>query len=73
MPYAPEAAPSGSAQIAANQGNEETNNGKIHQSLSEEKKKVHFKGRGKGIGAVPKGRNPGPGWTGSGFDVDSRT
>ncbi|KAF8380376.1 hypothetical protein HHK36_027861 [Tetracentron sinense] len=38
------------------------------------KKKSLIQGRGKGIGAVPKGRgSPGPGWTGSGFDVDGRT
>ncbi|KAL5567772.1 hypothetical protein UlMin_024347 [Ulmus minor] len=35
------------------------------------KKKGQFHGRGKGIGAVPKGRgSQAPGWTGSGFDVD---
>ena len=33
------------------------------------KKKSQFQGRGKGIGAVPKGRAPpAPGWTGAGFD-----
>ncbi|XWS61077.1 hypothetical protein CRYUN_Cryun07bG0094900 [Craigia yunnanensis] len=38
------------------------------------KKKSHFQGRGKGIGAVPKGRgSAAPGWTGAGFDVDART
>ncbi|XP_022765565.1 uncharacterized protein LOC111310399 [Durio zibethinus] len=38
------------------------------------KKKSHFPGRGKGIGAVPKGRgSAAPGWTGAGFDVDART
>lgn len=38
------------------------------------KKKSQFHGRGKGIGAVPKGRgSPAPGWTGAGFDVDGRT
>ncbi|OMO97969.1 Golgin, RAB6-interacting [Corchorus olitorius] len=37
------------------------------------KKKSQFHGRGKGIGAVPKGRGPAaPGWTGAGFDVDGR-
>ncbi|KAE8710776.1 hypothetical protein F3Y22_tig00110319pilonHSYRG00328 [Hibiscus syriacus] len=37
-------------------------------------KKSHYQGRGKGIGAVPKGRgSTAPGWTGSGFDVDGRT
>lgn len=37
------------------------------------RKKTQFHGRGKGIGAVPKGKNSGPGWTGAGFDVDGRT
>ncbi|KAL3521480.1 hypothetical protein ACH5RR_019629 [Cinchona calisaya] len=38
------------------------------------KKKPVFQGRGKGIGAVPKGRGSAtPGWTGAGFDVDSRS
>ncbi|TYJ22179.1 hypothetical protein E1A91_A08G108900v1 [Gossypium mustelinum] len=37
-------------------------------------KKSHFHGRGKGIGAVPKGSGSiAPGWTGAGFDVDGRT
>ena len=37
------------------------------------KKKSHFQGRAKGIGAVPKGRgSAAPGWTGAGFDVDAR-
>lgn len=37
------------------------------------KKKNQFHGRGKGIGAVPKGRSSAEsGWTGSGFDVDGR-
>ncbi|XWS50625.1 hypothetical protein CRYUN_Cryun12cG0101900 [Craigia yunnanensis] len=38
------------------------------------KTKSHFQGRGKGIGAVPKGRgSAAPGWTGAGLDVDART
>lgn len=37
------------------------------------KKKIQYHGRGKGIGAVLKGKNSGPGWTGAGFDVDGRT
>ncbi|KAL4339245.1 hypothetical protein GQ457_08G036050 [Hibiscus cannabinus] len=38
------------------------------------KKKSHYHGRGKGIGAMAKCRgSTAPGWTGSGFDVDSRT
>lgn len=37
------------------------------------KKKTQFHGRGKGVGAVPKGRgSTAPGWTGAGFDVDGR-
>ncbi|KAI4351832.1 hypothetical protein L6164_006142 [Bauhinia variegata] len=36
------------------------------------KKKVNVQLKGKGIGAVPKGRSA-PGWTGAGFDVDGRT
>ncbi|XP_031263666.1 uncharacterized protein LOC116121902 [Pistacia vera] len=37
------------------------------------KKKTHFPGRGKGVGALPKGRgSTAPGWTGAGFDVDGR-
>ncbi|KAA8539857.1 hypothetical protein F0562_026549 [Nyssa sinensis] len=36
-------------------------------------KKNLIQGRGKGIGAIPKGRgSTTPGWTGAGFDVDSR-
>ena len=38
------------------------------------KKKNFIQGRGRGIGAVPKGRgSSAPGWTGAGFDVDGRT
>jgi len=38
------------------------------------KRKVLLHGRGKGIGALPKGRGPAaPGWTGAGFDVDGRS
>ncbi|XP_043718209.1 uncharacterized protein LOC122666148 [Telopea speciosissima] len=38
------------------------------------KKRIVNPGRGKGLGAVPKGRgSPGPGWTGAGFDVDGRS
>ncbi|XP_022724881.1 uncharacterized protein LOC111281395 [Durio zibethinus] len=38
------------------------------------KKKSHFQGRVKGIGAMPKSRgSAAPGWTGAGFDVDART
>lgn len=38
------------------------------------KKKAAIQGRGKGVGAVPKGRSSvTPGWTGAGFDVDGRS
>ncbi|KAF3614127.1 putative MADS-box protein SOC1-like isoform X1 [Capsicum annuum] len=38
------------------------------------KKKINVQGRGKGIGIIPKSRgSSGPGWTGSGFDVDGRS
>lgn len=57
-----------------NGGNALVPNGHIGQPSSEDegrgKKKISIQGRGKGIGAIPKGR--GPGWTGSGFDVDGR-
>ncbi|MCI07883.1 hypothetical protein A2U01_0028952, partial [Trifolium medium] len=33
------------------------------------KKKVNFQLKGKGIGAVSKGRSNAPGWTGAGFDA----
>ncbi|GAB4858678.1 hypothetical protein Ancab_010150 [Ancistrocladus abbreviatus] len=37
------------------------------------KKKILLHGRGKGIGALPKGRGlSASGWTGAGFDVDGR-
>ncbi|KAL8141494.1 hypothetical protein V2J09_014526 [Rumex salicifolius] len=41
--------------------------------MEEKGKKKMMQGRGKGIGALPKGRNPltPGGWTGSGFNVDS--
>lgn len=40
-----------------------------------EKKKTHFQGRAKGIGALPKGKGStaSAGWTGAGFDADART
>ncbi|KAJ6889370.1 hypothetical protein NC652_030219 [Populus alba x Populus x berolinensis] len=38
------------------------------------KKKVHFQGTGRRIGAVPKGGGfAQPGWTVAGFDVDGRS
>jgi hypothetical protein len=33
------------------------------------KKKVNFQLKGKGIGAVSKGRSSAAGWTGAGFDA----
>lgn len=60
-----------------NAGNVPVMNGNNQQSSVEDegrgKKKSQFHGRGKGLGAVPRGRGPAaPGWTGSGFDVDGR-
>lgn len=61
--------------IQGNGGNIQVVNGHNQQPSIEGdgrgKKKSLIQGRGKGIGAVPKGR--GPGWTGAGFDVDGRT
>ncbi|CAA2985088.1 Hypothetical predicted protein [Olea europaea subsp. europaea] len=38
------------------------------------KKKIMNPGRGRGMGAIPKGRGSAPpGWTGAGFDVDGRS
>ncbi|KAF7813222.1 hypothetical protein G2W53_034198 [Senna tora] len=73
--------PSGeSAENASNQKNGQkvsVTNGHNQQPSNEgdarSKKKGNFQSKGKGIGAVPKGRPSGPGWTGSGFDVDGRT
>lgn len=60
-----------------NAGNVPTTNGSNQgPSLDVEgrvKKKTAIQGRGKGIGAVPKSRSAAPGWTGAGFDVDSRS
>lgn len=71
------------ARVAANipnpgsGGNVPVRNGQNQQPSVEGegggKKKSQFHGRGKGIGAVPKGRgSSAPGWTGAGFDVDGR-
>ncbi|GFY83257.1 hypothetical protein Acr_03g0000310 [Actinidia rufa] len=72
-------APTGAESVAnhGNGGNAPVMNGHNHQPSAEGeargKKKIPIQGRGKGIGAVPKGRGPtAPGWTGSGFDVDGR-
>lgn len=71
----------GAAENIANQGNGgnlAAMNGQNQQPNVEGegrgKKKSVIQGRGRGIGAVPKGRGPtAPGWTGAGFDVDGRT
>lgn len=65
------------AGVTANGGNVPVLNGHNQQPSVEGeargKKKSHFQGRGKGIGAVPKGRgSQAAGWTGAGFDVDGR-
>ncbi|KAL4357807.1 hypothetical protein AHAS_Ahas09G0223600 [Arachis hypogaea] len=66
----------GSAESIPDQGNGQKV-GSHHQSPNEgegrTKKKVNFHIKGKGIGAVSKGRSSAPGWTGAGFDVDGRT
>lgn len=66
-----------SARIQAVSGDAPVVNGQNQKPSSETevrgKKKNQFHGRGKGIGAVPKGRSSADsGWTGSGFDVDGR-
>ncbi|GFY81956.1 hypothetical protein Acr_02g0001960 [Actinidia rufa] len=73
-------APTGTESVAnhGNGGNAPVTNGYNHQPSAEGeargKKKIPIQGRGKGIGAVPKGRGPAaPGWTGAGFDVDGRS
>ncbi|GAB2265294.1 hypothetical protein Dimus_000360 [Dionaea muscipula] len=55
-----------------------TNNGHNQQLTADGegrgKKKSLLQGRGKGIGALAKGRGTSaPGWTGAGFDVDGRS
>lgn len=74
--------PEPAAGVSNNQGNGGGNvplvNGQ-NQEVSGEgegrgKKRGMIQGKGRGIGAVPKGRAPPPpGWTGAGFDVDGRT
>ncbi|GAA0185121.1 hypothetical protein LIER_32409 [Lithospermum erythrorhizon] len=55
----------------------EANNSSQQPSLDASgraKKKNMIQGRGKGLGAVPKGRgSAAPGWTGAGFDVDGQS
>ncbi|KHN15692.1 uncharacterized protein LOC114401470 [Glycine soja] len=56
-------------QVAVQNGpNQQPNEGE-----GRSKRKVNFQPKGKGIGAVAKGRSSTPGWTGAGFDVDGRT
>ncbi|XP_010272607.1 PREDICTED: uncharacterized protein LOC104608347 [Nelumbo nucifera] len=61
-----------------NDGNVVPAKGQNQQPSVEEERKGKKRsmnlGRGRGIGAYPKGRgSSGPGWTGAGFDVDGRT
>lgn len=44
-----------------------------NEGVGRGKKKANLQLKGKGIGAVVKGRSPAPGWTGAGFDVDGGT
>lgn len=78
-PSAPEAkaevanAPNGVAATAQNQ-NQNQNQPAAAEGEGRGKKKILLHGRGKGIGALPKGRGPAAsGWTGAGFDVDGRS
>ncbi|KAL2540113.1 hypothetical protein Adt_01091 [Abeliophyllum distichum] len=69
---------SGSATNTSIRGNVPQTNGQNPQPSFDGdgrgKKKIMTPGRGRGIGAVPKGRGPAPpGWTGAGFDVDGRS
>ncbi|KAG5152846.1 hypothetical protein JHK84_029318 [Glycine max] len=70
----------GSTESVPNQSNGQkvaVTNGPNQQPHNEgegrSKKKVNFQPKGKGIGAVAKGRSSTPDWTGAGFDVDGRT
>ncbi|RVW72973.1 Retrovirus-related Pol polyprotein from transposon RE1 [Vitis vinifera] len=71
----------GAGENVANQGNggnvPATNGHNQQPNVEGEgrgKKKSFIQGRGRGVGAVPKGRgSSAPGWTGAGFDVDGRT
>ncbi|XP_028768534.1 uncharacterized protein LOC114726135 isoform X2 [Neltuma alba] len=70
----------GSADSSSTQRNEQKDpgtNGHNQQPSNEGggrgKKKANFQLKGKGIGAVVKGRPAAPGWTGAGFDVDGGT
>ncbi|CAJ1977119.1 unnamed protein product [Sphenostylis stenocarpa] len=70
----------GSTESVSNKSNGQkvaVTNGPNQQSHNEgegkTKRKVNLQPKGKGIGAVAKGRSSTPGWTGAGFDVDGRT
>lgn len=65
----------GNSQNISNPGNVENgHNQPPHVDGEGRKKKNVTQGRGRGIGAMPKGRgSAGPGWTGAGFDVDARS
>lgn len=57
----------------ANGGTAPLGNGQSQRDIEGRGKKkiIMSQGRGRGIGAIPKGRGSGaPGWTGAGFDVD---
>lgn len=69
---------SGNVSNQVNGGNVPFVNGQNQQPSADgegrAKKKNVIQGRGRGIGAIPKGRgSAAPGWTGAGFDVDGRT
>lgn len=70
----------GVASNTPNQGNggniptDGHNQSSISDGEGRGKKKSLLHGKGKGIGALPKGRGPSTaGWTGAGFDVDTRS
>ncbi|XP_020210277.1 uncharacterized protein LOC109795245 [Cajanus cajan] len=70
----------GSTESVPNQSNgqkvavtNEPNQQPQNEGEGRSKKKVNYQLKGKGIGAVAKGRSSTPGWTGAGFDVDGRT
>ncbi|KAE9589044.1 putative tonB-dependent receptor, plug domain-containing protein [Lupinus albus] len=69
----------GSAESVTNQSNGQkvVVNGPNQQTPNEgegrNKKKVNLQSKENRVGALPKGKSSGPGWTGAGYDVDSRT
>lgn len=76
IPNTPESsANSSKEQISGNLASPNSHNQQQSSTDSEgsSKKKSFVNGRGRGIGAVPKGRSSAThGWTGAGFDVDGR-